>query len=61
MTIEEAKFHLKTREEENIIKWEKLYHTRDYWNPQNYDLVIDTYTNGPTEPLNLTLKALGYK
>ena len=60
MTIEEAKQHLKTREEENLKKWEKLYKTRDFWNPKLYDLIIDTYHNGPTETLNLALKALGY-
>lgn len=60
MTIEEAKQHLKIREEENLNKWEKLYHTRDFWNPALYDLVIDTYKNGPTETLEIALKAIGY-
>lgn len=60
MTIEEAKKHLKTREEENLKKWERLYQTRDFWNPNLYDLVINTYTNGPTETLNLVLQAIGY-
>lgn len=58
MTIEEAILHMKTREEENLIKWEKLYHTRDFWNPSLYDLVIDTYKNGPTETLEIALKEL---
>lgn len=60
MTIEEAKAHLKTREEENLAKWEKLYHTRDFWNPNLYDLVINTYTSGPDETLELVLQAIGY-
>jgi len=60
MTIEEAKEHLRTRQEENLVKWEKLYHTRDFWNPTLYDLVIDTYKNGPTETLEIVLKAIGY-
>jgi cytidylate kinase len=60
MTIEEAKYHLKTREEENIAKWEKLYCTRNFWDPKNYDLVIDTYKNGPTETLDLALKGINY-
>lgn len=60
MTIRQAKEHLKTREEENIRKWGKLYHTRDFWNPKLYDLVIDTYRHGPSETLELTLKAIGY-
>jgi len=61
MTIEEAKQHLKIREEENLKKWEKLYSTRDFWNPKLYDLIIDTYKNGPTETLNLALSALSGK
>lgn len=61
MTIEEAKNHLKTREEENLRKWEKLYGTRDIWNPKLYDLIIDTYTNGPQQTLDLALKAIGYE
>lgn len=61
MTIEEAKRHLKIREEENLKKWKKLYHTQDFWNPSLYNLVIDTYKNGPTETLEIALKALGYQ
>lgn len=60
MTIEEAKKHLQTREEENLKKWERLYHTRDFANPNLYDLVIDTYASGPAETLNLVLQAVGY-
>ncbi len=58
MTVEEAKNHIKTREEENLQKWERLYHTRDIWNPALYDLVIDTYKYGPVETLNIAIKAL---
>lgn len=58
MTIREAKEHLKTREEENLAKWERLYHTRDFGNPKYYDLVIDTYKNGPTQTLGIALNAL---
>lgn len=61
ITIEDAKRHLRTREAENLDKWEKLYKTRDIWNPKLYDLIIDTYHHGPTETLNIALKELGYK
>jgi cytidylate kinase len=61
MTLDEAKKHLKTREEENLIKWEKLYHTRDIWNPKLYDLWIDTFHDGPTETLDIALNAIGYR
>lgn len=60
MSVEEAKQHLKIREEENLKKWESLYHTRDFWNPKLYNLTIDTYTNGPQETLAIALKAIGY-
>ena len=60
ITIEEAKVHLKRREEENIKKWQRLYKTDDFWNPRFYDLVIDTYTNGPTQTLEIALNALGF-
>lgn len=60
MTIDAAKNHLKVREEENLEKWEKLYHTRDFWNPKLYNIIIDTYPNGPTETLEIALKAIGF-
>lgn len=61
MTIEEAKHHLKIREEENLKKWEKLYHTRDIWNAKLYDLIIDTFHHGPGETLEIVLNTIGYK
>lgn len=60
LTIAEAIEHLKTREEENLNKWERLYKTRDFWNSKLYDLVIDTYTSGPEETLKIALAAIGY-
>ena len=60
ITVEEAKKHLWAREEENIEKWERLYGTRDFWNPKFYDLIIDTYKHGPYETLDLALDDLGY-
>lgn len=60
MSVEEAKQHLKEREEENLKKWESLYHTRDFWNPNLYDLTINTYTSGPVETLDVVLQAIGY-
>ncbi|MBI3379327.1 cytidylate kinase family protein [Candidatus Gottesmanbacteria bacterium] len=60
MTIDEAIKHMRTREEENLKKWEKLYHTRDFWDPKLYDLIIDTYKNGPTETLEIALNTIGF-
>ena len=63
VTVEEAKKFIKKREEENIIKWKKLYGDHDFWNPESeyYDLVIDTYSSGPMQTLGLVLDRLNSK
>lgn len=60
VTVEEAKQHMEEREKANLEKWEKMYATRDFWDPKHYDLVINTYSHGPKETLDLVLQALGY-
>lgn len=60
ITIEEAKQHLKIREEENTKKWQRLYGKHDFWDPKFYDLVIDTYAHGPNETLEIVLDEVGY-
>ena len=60
MTIDQAKNHLLTREQENLKKWKKLYKTTDIWNPKLYDLVIDTFSHSCEETLQLALEAVGY-
>lgn len=59
-TVEEAKQHIKEREDANISKWKRMYGVEDFWDPKYYDLVINTYSNGPKETLNLVLQAVGY-
>lgn len=59
LTIEEAKKWMKQREEENINKWKKLYGDFDFWNPEYYDLIIDTYTSGPMETMGRVIDKLG--
>ncbi len=61
VTVDEAKQFIKTREEENISKWKKLYGNYDFWDPQKYDLVIDTYSSGPLQTVGKVLDGLGYK
>ncbi len=61
ISIAEAKKWIKQREEENIIKWKKLYGDYDFWNPKYFNLVIDTYTKGPMETLGLVLDKLGFR
>lgn len=61
MTIDEAKRFLKQREEENTVKWKKLYGDHDFWDPHYYDLAIDTYGSGPMETVGKVLDKLGYR
>ncbi|MBI4062327.1 cytidylate kinase family protein [Candidatus Gottesmanbacteria bacterium] len=60
ITVEEAKEHIRSREEANIAKWKRMYDTDDFWDPKHYDLVINTYSHGPMETLDIVLQALGY-
>jgi len=61
LSIEEARKWIKQREEENIKKWQKLYGKYDFWSPEYYDLVIDTYSSGPMETVGIVLDRIGYK
>ncbi len=60
ISVEQAKIFIKTREEENFVKWKKLYGDYDFLDPKLYDLVIDTYSSGPMETLGKVLDTLGY-
>jgi cytidylate kinase len=62
LTVDKAKEHLRTRENSNLSKWSRMYKVpkSDFWNPKHYDLVINTYSHGPMETLELVLQALGY-
>lgn len=60
ITVEEAKEHIRVREEGNLTKWKRMYNTDDFWNPTYYDLIINTYSHGPRETLDLVLQAIGY-
>jgi len=60
VTVEVAKEHIRMREDANIGKWKRLYGVDDFWDPKYYDLVINTYSHGPGQTLELVLQALGY-
>lgn len=60
VTIDEAKRFIKDREETNFKKWKRLYGDFDFFNPQYYNLVIDTYSSGPLETVGKVLDKLGY-
>lgn len=59
LTVKEAKAHIKKREAENFKKWSEIYKATDFWDPEKYDLVIDTYANSKEETLEKVLKELG--
>lgn len=61
ITVAQAKQFIRQREEENIVKWKKLYGNFDFWEPKYYDLVIDTYNSGPMETLGKVLDKLGFR
>ncbi len=60
ITVEDAKAHIRMREESNLAKWKRMYNTDDFWDPKHYDLIINTYSHGPRETLDIVLQALGY-
>jgi len=60
VSVEEAKLHLRQREEANLSKWKRMYNTNDFWDPKHYDLIINTYSHGPGQTLEIVLQAIGY-
>lgn len=60
ISVDEAKQHMREREEANLSKWKRMYGVEDFWDAKYYDMVINTYAHGPIETLNLVLQALGY-
>lgn len=60
LSVDLAKKHLREREEANLTKWQRMYGVKDFWDSKYYDLVINTYSHGPTETLDIVLQALGY-
>jgi len=60
-SVEQAKHWIKQREEENIIKWKRLYGNYNFWDNKYFDLVIDTYKSGQLETVGKVLDKIGYK
>lgn len=65
VSVEEAKEHIKSREQQNVAKWVRLYKKEwdewvgkpaiNFWDPDLYDLVIDTYSHSKEETLALVV------
>lgn len=62
LTVEEAKNHLREREDTNLGKWSRMYNVSatEFWDSKHYDLIINTFSTGPKETVNIVLQALGY-
>ncbi|TRZ51918.1 hypothetical protein D4R99_03670 [bacterium] len=61
VSVKQAKHWIKQREEENVIKWKKLYGNYNFWDQKYFDLVIDTYKSGQLETVGKVLDKMGYK
>lgn len=59
VTVDEAKKFIKEREEDNFKEWQRIYGNYNFWDPQYFHLVIDTYESGPAETANKVLDMLG--
>lgn len=59
--VDQAKHFIKEREEDNIHEWKRIYGDYNFFDPQYYHLVIDTYSSGPMETVGKVLDTLGYK
>ena len=75
ISVDEAKNHVFTREDNNRKKWQRMYGEQwqewvldagtmiadqpiDFWHPNLYDLLIDTYSHSKEETLQLVLDKL---
>ena len=59
--IKQAKEIIKNRETANFAEWKKIYGDHDFWNPDIYQLKIDTYSLGKMQSIDAVLNALGYE
>ncbi len=60
VTVEQAKHLIREREEINFKEWQRYYGKYNFFDPQYYQLVIDTYSCGPMETVGKVLDKLGY-
>lgn len=61
VSIEEAKHYIHERETVNFKEFKRIYGNYNFFDPQYYHLVIDTYSSGPFETVGKVLDVLGYK
>lgn len=61
LSVDQAKEHIHARQEANFSKWKRMYGVSDFWDSKYYDLIIDTYSTGPKETLDLVFGQLNGK
>lgn len=61
ISVDEAKQFIKEREDNNMTEWKRIYGDHNFWDPQYYHLVLDTYSMGPMETVGKVLDRLGYR
>ncbi|MBP9690884.1 cytidylate kinase family protein [Candidatus Woesebacteria bacterium] len=60
VTIDQAKSYIREREDSNFKEWRRIYGEYEFFNPEYYHLIIDTYSSGPSETVKNVLDKLGY-
>ncbi len=60
VNVQTAKEFIRTREEKNFSKWKRIYGDYNFFDPNFFDLIIDTYSVGQDESVKLVLDKLGY-
>jgi len=60
VSIEQAKQYIKEREEGNFKEWKRIYGDYEFFNPEYYHVIVDTYSSGPNETVGKVLDKLGY-
>lgn len=62
ISVEKAKHELKERDKQNLEKWRRLYANNDqdwvYWNPEYYDLIINTFELNKEDAANKVIEEL---
>lgn len=62
ISVTDAKYEIKQREQKNLEKWRRLYAQNDsawvYWKKEYYDLVINTYSLNKHQAIEQALDAV---
>lgn len=56
ISLEQAEHYIKERDEKNMTFWKKMYGTDSFWEPDMYDMVVDTAYLSPEEEAQLVLE-----